>query len=108
MGELIPAWIVAVSLLYTGFIWIVTKKVEIRMDSGIWGWTFVMVGLLYFLAIGDINGVGEYHRRLNGSRLMMLVLSMSQWLPVTISYIRQVRRGKHRLDSGDDISNNSN
>lgn len=92
-AEMIPAWIIALSWLYTGFIWIKTKDEKIRMDSRIWGWTFIIIGSLYLFPYipheSRSNTLTSLEFRLVFTRLLMLLLSMSQWLPLTISYLRR-------------------
>ena len=95
--ESMPAWVVAFSWIYAGFIWIVTRETTIRLDSRIWGVTFIMVGLLYMLGYVpttvDIHTVESLHLRLFVTRILMVLLSVSMWLPITVSYYRMVKRG---------------
>lgn len=96
--EFIPAWLVAVSWIYTGFIWVVTRKDRIRMDSTIWGMTFIFTGLLYLSSYlphepSMIDETIRLQYRLMGTRVIMLLLAMSMWLPLTISHFRMVKRG---------------
>jgi hypothetical protein len=97
LSELIPAWLVAASWIYAGFIWIFTRRTQIRLDSTIWGVTFALVGLLYLAAyLPREPSVADELTKLQGrifvTRILMLVLSFSQWLPLTISYLRKVKR----------------
>lgn len=92
-----PAWIVAFSWIYAGFIWITTRTTKIRLDSRIWGVTFVLVGLMYMLGYVptpvDTSTMEYLNFRLFITRILMVLLSISMWLPMTISYFRMVKRG---------------
>lgn len=96
ISDLIPAWLVAVSWIYTGFIWIVTRKQVLRIDSTIWGVTFLLVGFLYLSSYLPherpvVSEVEYLEARILFTRLLMMVLSLSQWLPITVSYFRKVK-----------------
>jgi len=106
--ESMPAWVVALSWIYAGLIWVVTRGTTIRLDSRIWGVTFIMVGLMYMLGYlpttVDIHTVEYLHFRLFVTRILMVLLSVSMWLPMTVSYYRQV---KHGLDTNNNRSSNT-
>lgn len=104
----IPAWAVAISWLYAGFIWIATIKSTIRLNSSIWGVTFIMTGLLYLMGYLPTPETAIYTKeqilefRLGVTRLLMILLSVSMWLPITISYFRirqEVKRARIRINS---------
>ena len=84
--EMIPAWVVALTMIYTGIIWLVSRGRKIRMDSRIFAMTFIIqalvYGILYQFFNIDVN-IKEFF-----SRLMIIVLCLSQSLPLTISYLR--------------------
>ena len=106
-AETIPAWTVALSWMYAGFIWIVTRASTIRMDSRIWGITFMLVGMIYMLGYipsdraVDLHTVKLLEFRLLFTRGLMILLSTSMWFPITVSYFRMRRR------DGLDTNNNS-
>lgn len=114
LAETIPAWLVAISWLYAGFIWMVTRSKEIRMDSRIWAVTFILTGLLYLTSyipspIRDhMERVPELKMqllefRLYFTRIIMILLSSSMSLPITVSYFRMRNKngklGKHNNNS---------
>ena len=90
----IPAWFVAINLIYTGFMWLVTRRTAIRMDSRIWGYTFVCLGLLYLSSYLNVEREVNLEERIVGSRLSLVLLSMSQWFPLTVSYFRHLHTRK--------------
>lgn len=87
----IPAWFVAIMLILTGIMWLTTRRKEIRMDSRIFAITLILEGLVYGI-VYQFLGVGVEVRGFV-SRLMVVVLCLSQFLPLTISYIRSIKRG---------------
>lgn len=91
-SEVIPSWFVASMMVYTGFMWLVTRTDVIRMDSRITGITFiieaVIYGVLYQFLHLDVEIRGFF------SRLMVIILCLSQSLPLTVAYLRSLNRGK--------------
>lgn len=87
----IPAWFVAIMLVLTGVMWIVTRRKQIRMDSRIFAFTLVLEGIVY----GVVYQILDVDVEVRGfvSRLMVVVLCLSQFLPLTISFIRSIKRG---------------
>jgi hypothetical protein len=91
-SQTIPAWLVALSMIYTGIIWLLSRKVEIRMDSRIFAFTFILEGMVYAFAFFLLSGNVEIRGFL--SRLMVVMICFSQAFPLTVSYIRSIRRAK--------------
>lgn len=85
----IPAWVISVAMIYTGFIWLVSRTTQLRMDSRIFSTTFLLWGGLYALFQFVLLEI-EFRGFL--TRLMLLMLCLSQSLPLTISYIRSRNR----------------
>jgi hypothetical protein len=88
-SQTIPAWLVASIMVYTGFIWLISRKEVIHMDTRIIAYTLLLWGVLY--GVFQIFGV-EIEIRGFLSRLMILILCLSQSAPLTISYIRSLMR----------------
>lgn len=93
----IPAWLVAAALIYTGHMWLITRKRTIGMDSRIFSAVLIIQGIIYGIAFQlfnlDVEVRGFY------SRLMILVVCFSQAFPLTVAYIRS-RRNEHRTYNG--------
>jgi len=102
----IPSWFVALNLIFAGFMWLVTRRTKIRMDSRIWGNTFIWVGSLYVLSYLDLNPP-SLEERLIGSRLMICIIALSQWFPLLVSYVRTIYRNR-KVDDGSGLERNSN
>ena len=92
-----PAWVVGVIMLYTGFIWVITRKQQIRMDSTILGFTLLAWGTLYLLsAITPESMKSDFLvQRVVISRVVICFICLSQSLPMTISYFRGQKRGEN-------------
>lgn len=90
-SQTIPAWFIAVMMILTGIMWIITRRKRIKMDSRIFAFTLIVEGLVY----GVVFQLLDVNIEVRGfvSRLMILVLSLSQFIPLTVSYIRSIRRG---------------
>lgn len=87
----IPAWLVASLMIYTGWIWLASRKHKIRMDSSIFATTFLIWGVVY----GVLFQLLSIDIELRGfmSRLMIIIVCLSQAMPLTVSYIRSRKRG---------------
>lgn len=87
----IPAWLIASLMIYTGWIWLASRKHKIRMDSRIFATTFLIWGVVY----GILFQILSIEIELRGfmSRLMIMIVCLSQAMPLTVSYIRSRRRG---------------
>lgn len=96
--DTLPAWIVGVVMIYTGFIWMITRKLQIRMDSTIVAYTLLGWGSLYLLSLLSPEGANEDYMvaRVFMSRVVILFICLSQSLPMTISYFR----GRKREENG--------
>ena len=86
----IPAWFVASTMILTGIMWLLTKRTKVRMDSRIFAITFILEGLTY----GIIYQFFNVDIELRGffSRLMLVILAMSQFVPLAVSYMRSINR----------------
>ena len=87
----IPTLLVAFVMLYTGLIWLLTRKLEIRMDSKIIGYTLLLQGVSYLM-----NSIYESDitlmERIVSLRFILIIVCLSQAIPLTVSYIRALRR----------------
>jgi len=90
-SQTIPAWFVGFVMLYTALIWLLSRKSKIRMDSRIIAYTLLIEGLVYLIIFQLINPGLEVRGFF--SRVMVLLLCISQALPLTISYMRSIKRG---------------
>lgn len=86
----IPAWVVAAVMLYSGIIWLISRGRTVRMDSRIIGYTLLVEGLIYGV-LYQFTNVGVEVRGFF-ARLMLMLLCLSQSLPLTVSYIRSFKR----------------
>lgn len=87
----IPAWVIAVIMLYTGTIWLATRKHRIRMDSRIFATAFILWGVIYGVLFQFFSMDIELRGFL--SRLMIVMLCISQAFPLTVAYFRSKGRG---------------
>lgn len=92
-SQTIPAWFVSIVMILTGLMWIITRRAKIRMDSRIFATTFIMEGLVY----GVIFQIFNIDTETRGffSRLMVLVLCLSQYIPLMVSYLRSKKRDEN-------------
>lgn len=91
-SQTIPAWVVGVNMLFAGFVWIITRKHYIRMDSRIMGITMITEGIVYTVVFQFLDLPIETRAFL--SRLMLIILCLSQYLPLTISHLRHINDSK--------------
>lgn len=86
----IPAWLVAAVMLYSGLVWLISRGRTVRMDSRIMGYTLLLEGLMY----GIVFQFFPVNIELRGffARAMLVLLCMSQSLPLTFSYIRSFKK----------------
>lgn len=98
----IPAWAVALIMITTGLMWLISREDKVRMDSRLFAITFILEGIIYGIIYQFFNVSVE----LRGffTRVMLIVLSMSQFAPLAISYMRSLQRDTKR-NSG---TNNNN
>ena len=105
----IPVWVVGLNLLLAGFMWLVTRNTRIRMDSRIWGNTMFLIGILYMLSALNPNpSDATLAARINGSRLMISIISLSQWFPLLVSYFRSLNNTRRMKDGLVGDNNNFN
>lgn len=91
----IPAWVVGASLMLTGFMWLITRDTKIRLDSRIWGNTYVWISLLYFASyLADPADLPTFEERIMRVRFLICILCLSQWFPLAVSYMRQLHNRK--------------
>lgn len=86
--NLVPSIAVAIVMLYTGIIWLITRKKEIRMDSRIMAWTLIVEGITYAY-FGQYMEFSLVARVIN-LRSTIILICLSQSLPLTVSYIRSL------------------
>lgn len=91
----LPAWVVGLIMLYTAFIWMITRKSEIRMDSKIVAYTLIAWGILYLLSIFSIGDAlaSNMATRVFVSRVVICFICLAQSVPMTVSYLRSKKRG---------------
>lgn len=90
-SETIPAWWVALTMISTGILWFLTRDNRIRMDSRIFAFTMILEGLVYGILFQFFNISPEV--RGFYARLMIIVLCLSQFIPLAVSFLRSVERG---------------
>lgn len=88
-AEIIPAWLVATFMILTGFTWIMSRTRKIRMDSRAFAFTFVLEGLVYLL-FNEFNV--DINVRAFFVRLMLIILCLSQSVPLLVAYMRSIQR----------------
>jgi hypothetical protein len=88
----IPAWLVGIAMIYTGLIWVLSRGHRIRMDSRMFASAFIIWGIIYFVVFQYLGLDVEFRGFL--SRLMILLLCISQSFPLTVSLIRSIKRGE--------------
>lgn len=88
-SQTIPAWLVAFCMVHAGVMWLITRKSKIRIDSRIFAVTLILQGILY-----GIFQIAEVDVEIRGFfvRLALILLSLSQSVPLTISYFRSLNR----------------
>lgn len=89
-SQTIPAWLVAFCMIHAGIMWLITRKASIRVDSRIFAITLILQGILY--GVFQITNV-DVEIRGFFVRLALILLSLSQSMPLTISYFRSLKRG---------------
>lgn len=79
-----------IAMIYTGVIWLLTRNHKIRMDSSIIAYTLILWGVLYSISLVSTieRGVIE-----NISKAGFIMICLSQSVPLTVAYIRSIRRG---------------
>lgn len=87
----IPAWVVGVFMIWAGASWLISRTRKIRMDSRIFAATLILWGVMYSIVFQFFNLDIEFRAFL--SRLMIILVCLSQALPLTISIYRGAKRG---------------
>jgi hypothetical protein len=90
-SQTIPTWLVAANLLITGLVWILAYRRRIRLEFKIFSITFILQGIFFAVIFQTLKNVDI---DLWGfvSRLMIIILCLSQSLPLAVSYIRSFDR----------------
>lgn len=85
-SQTIPAWFVAIVMILTGLMWIITRSAKIKLDTRIFAYTYVIEGLVY----GIVFQIFQIDTEVRGffSRLMIIVLCLAQYIPLLVSYMR--------------------
>lgn len=85
-SQTIPAWFVSILMILTGFMWIVARRVNIKIDFRSFAFTYVIEGMIY----GTIFQLFDIDTEIRGFfvRLMIVILCLSQYLPLFVSYLR--------------------
>jgi len=88
-SQTIPAWLVSVFMILTGIMWIISRYRKIRIDSRIFAMTFILEGIVY-----GMFSIFNVDIEIRGFfvRLMIIILCLSQNLPLAISYMRSIKR----------------
>lgn len=91
-SQSIPAWFVAATLVLTGFMWILTIKSKVRIPVDFTGvaLTFILEGLVFGI-VYQFFGLDIEFRGFT-SRMMIIILAMSQFIPLAIAYNRSLKR----------------
>lgn len=88
--ENILYWIVGIVMLYTGWIWLVSRKHQIRMDSRIIAYTLFLQGIAYIIT--RVFGHPSAAERIISLKIVILLMCLAQAVPLTISYFRTIKR----------------
>lgn len=91
-SQTIPAWFVAFMMISTGVMWFISRYRRIRMDSRAFAITFILEGIVY--ALFNTFGV-DVEIRGFFVRLMVVILCLSQFLPLAVAYTRSIKRDEH-------------
>jgi hypothetical protein len=89
LSTTIPAWVIAIVMIYTGFIWLLCRAKGIRNNSRIFAFTLILWGILFwffqfFFIDVEVRGFV--------ARMMMLLVCFSQALPLTVAYLRSFKK----------------
>lgn len=90
--DLILSWTVALFMLFTGIMWLVAKKRTFHIDSSTIGHTLILWGLLYGILIQFLPV--DLQIRAFVGRIVIIVICLSQAIPLTIGYVRSLREKK--------------
>lgn len=89
----IPTIVVSIVMLYTAIIWLVARRRLIRVNMTIIAFTLLLEGIVYGV-FGQYTGYSLEERVLH-SRAVIVVMCLSQSVPLTWSYIRSLYRGNN-------------
>jgi hypothetical protein len=89
LSTTIPAWVVAIMMVYTGIIWLICRAKGVRSGSKAFAFTLILWGILFgffqFFVV-DVEMRGFV------ARMMMLLVCFSQAVPLTVAYLRSFRK----------------
>ena len=100
----IPAWLVGMAMILTGIMWLLsTNKELVRIDTRLFAIIFIINGIvfafIYQLVPMELEMRGFF------ARLMIIVLSLSQCVPLAVAQIKRCkandkqRNNSHRHDT---------
>jgi hypothetical protein len=89
LSTTIPAWVVAVLMVYTGIIWLLCRSRNVRAGSKIYAYTLILWGILFWIFQFFIVNV---ETRGFVARTMLLLICFSQSLPLTVAYLRSFKK----------------
>ncbi len=90
----LPTWVVGLVMLYTAYIWLVTIKQKVRMDSKAIAYTLILWGVVYGLSSFSPKADTDLLLvRVFMARAIIIMICLSQSLPLQVSYLRGKRRG---------------
>ena len=88
LSSFIPAWLVGLVMIYTGIVWFLYRGKQIRVSSDLFGPVFIFWGLIFttfqFIAV-------PIELRAFISRIMIIIVCLSQAIPLSVIYIRNKR-----------------
>ncbi len=85
-SQTIPAWLVSMLMILTGLMWVIARKENIKIDSRVFAFTYVLEGLVY----GILFQLFTIDTEIRGFfvRLMIIILCLCQYVPLFVSHIR--------------------
>lgn len=87
-SQTIPAWFVAVTMIMTGWMWgiVINRKIKIHVNYNIFVMTFILEGLMYGVVYQFLPLEIEFRGFM--SRLIMVILCLSQFFPLAVACYR--------------------
>ena len=89
-SQTIPAWFVAATMILTGLMWTISMRRNIRVDMRSFSLTFILEGLVFMIAYQIFSVDIELRGFI--SRLMISILSLSQFIPLAVAYYRSLHK----------------
>ena len=84
--DLITSWVVSLVMMITGIMWLVAKKRTFHIDSSTIGYTLIFWGIVYGITVFFLPV--DLQIRAFVGRIVIVVICLSQSIPLTIGYIR--------------------